>query len=126
MEDRGRKNVLVVDDSALMRMLISMTIKKNIQGIAVTEAVNGADAITKMQDQDFDLILTDMVMPGMDGLQMVSAIRDSVSKTIPIVIITTKGEARERDLGLLHGADSYITKPVNAHELKETVLKFLK
>ena len=67
-----------------------------------------------------------MVMPEMDGLQMIGRIRGSLNKTTPVVIITTKGEAGKRDLGLLQGADSYITKPVNAHELKKTVLRFLR
>lgn len=125
MKDQGEKSILVVDDSATMRMFISMTVKKIMQGVTVTEAVNGVDAIAKLQDQDFDLVLTDMVMPEMDGVQMISKVRGILSKTMPIVIITTKGEERERDFGLSHGADSYITKPVDIHELKETVLKFL-
>jgi two-component system chemotaxis response regulator CheY len=125
MKTQSGKSILVVDDSATMRMFISMTIKKIVQGVTVSEAFNGVDAIAKMQDQDFDLVLTDMVMPEMDGAQMIGKIRGILNKTVPIVIITTKGEKRERDFGLSRGADNYITKPVDIHELKETVLKFL-
>lgn len=64
MKDPAKKSVLVADDSALMRMLISKTISKYIQGITFTEAVNGVDAIAKMPEQGFDL-----VMPEMGGLQ---------------------------------------------------------
>lgn len=126
MKNIEGKSVLVVDDSALMRMLIIKIINRFMQGVSVTEAVNGIDGITKMRDQDFDLVLTDMVMPEMDGLQMVSEIRRSLNNTVPVVIITTKGEEWERNLGLLHGADGYITKPVNARELREAVLRFLR
>lgn len=125
MMDLKRKSILVVDDSATMRMFIAMAIKKVLEGVTVTEAVNGVDALAKMQDHDFDLVLTDMVMPEMDGAQMIGKIRGSLNKTIPIVIITTKGEERERDFGLSSGADSYLTKPVNVYKLKETVLRFL-
>jgi two-component system chemotaxis response regulator CheY len=120
------KRILVVDDSATMRMFIAMAIKKVIGGITVTEAVNGVDALAKMQNHDFDLVLTDMMMPEMNGAQMIGKIRGSLNKTIPIVIITTKGEERERDFGISIGADSYLTKPLNAYELKDTVLRFLK
>lgn len=125
MENPGRKKVLIVDDSATMRMFLTMTVKKTL-GVSVSEAVNGADALAKLQGSDFDLVLTDMVMPEMDGVQLIEHIRASLSKTMPIVMVTTKGEEKDRDNGLSRGANSYITKPVNAHELKETILKLLK
>lgn len=125
MENPGRKKVLVVDDSATMRMFLTMTVKKTL-GVSVSEAVNGADALAKLQSSDFDLVLTDMVMPEMDGVKLIEHIRASLSKTMPIVMVTTKGEEKDRDNGLSHGANSYITKPVNAHELKETIFKLLK
>lgn len=125
MKDLNVIKVLVVDDSATMRMLISLIIRKTMHGITVTEAVNGLDALTKMQEHEFDLVLTDMVMPEMDGLQMIDRIRRSLKKAIPIVMVTSKGEEKERDIGLSHGADDYIVKPVNPRHLKETVTKLL-
>ncbi len=119
------KNILVVDDSATMRMLISMTIKKSMPWISVTEALNGADALSMMQKKDFDMVLTDMQMPEMDGAQLITAIRSLLNKTLPIIVITTKGEETDRDYGLSLGADGYITKPINGHELKETIVHFL-
>lgn len=124
MDNGNRKKILVVDDSATMRMLISMTIRKIVPA-SITEAVNGIDAIGKLEKQDYDLILTDVTMPEMDGTQLVSKIRGSLNKEVPIIIITTKGEEGDRDLGLSLGANGYITKPINGHELKETVMKFL-
>lgn len=125
METPGKKKVLVVDDSATMRMFLAMTVKKTL-GVSVSEAVNGADALAKLQCSDFDLVLTDMVMPKMDGVQLIEHIRASLNKTMPIVMVTTKGEEKDRDNGLSSGANSYITKPVNVHELKEIILKLLK
>lgn len=118
------KKVLIVDDSATMRMLLSTTIRKTL-AVNVTEAVNGVDAIEKLQKHDFDLVLTDMNMPEMDGAQLVGKIRSSLNKNIPIIIITTKGEEGDRDLGLSLGANGYLTKPIIAQELKDTVSGFL-
>lgn len=118
------KRILVVDDSATMRMLIS-TILKKIVTASIAEAVNGVDAIKKIGNQDYDLVLTDMVMPEMDGAELIVKIRSFLQKSMPIIIVTTKGEEEDRDKGLLLGANGYITKPVNAHELKEIVLKYL-
>lgn len=124
MENCEKKRVLVVDDSATMRMLISVTLRNVLSGLSVTEAENGADALEKLQGQNFDLVLTDMNMPEMDGAQLIREIRGS-SKDIPIAVITTKGEEKDRDFGLSLGADGYITKPVKGNELREIVLRFL-
>jgi len=124
MGDVDRKRILVVDDSATMRMLISMTIRKVVPAF-ITEAVNGVDAIGKLEKQDFDLVLTDIMMPEMDGTQLISRIRRTMNKEIPIIIISTRGEESDRDLGMSLGANGYITKPVNGQQLKDTISKFL-
>lgn len=118
------KKVLVVDDSAPMRMLISVTLRKALSGLQITEAENGVDAMAKLRDGDFDLVLTDMNMPLMDGAQLIRQIRGTSNK-IPVAVITTRGEEKDRDFGLALGADCYITKPVTGRELKDVVLKFL-
>ena len=125
MTDLDGKNILIVDDSAVMRMLISIIIRKTAKLVNITEAVNGIDAITKMREQDFDLVLTDIAMPEMDGLQMVRTMRNSLNKTVPVVIITSKGKTGEKELGLRQGANGYITKPLDTHALKKVVLDFL-
>lgn len=117
--------ILVVDDSATMRMFLTMTLKRTFADISITEAENGVDAIKKMQTQDVDLVLTDMMMPEMNGLQLIENIRRLLNKDVPIIVITTKGEEKDRELGLSLGANGYITKPVSGHKLKDEVLKFL-
>jgi CheY-like chemotaxis protein len=123
MNDLRDKKILVVDDSATMRMLISMVLKKMM--ISVTEAVNGVEAVEKLQQQDFDLVLTDILMPEMDGAQLISQIRQTLNKKMPIIIISTKGREEDRDLGLSLGANGYIIKPIKSHELTEIVTQFL-
>jgi two-component system chemotaxis response regulator CheY len=117
--------ILVVDDSATMRMFLSMTLKRAFSDISITEAENGADAIKKLQTQDVDIVLTDMMMPEMNGLQLIENIRKLLNKDVPIIVITTKGEEKDRELGLSLGANGYITKPVSGNKLKDEVLKFL-
>lgn len=125
MKESAEKKILVVDDSATMRMYLCVTLKKVMHGIAVSEAVHGADAVEKLKKSDFDLVLTDLSMPEMDGIQLISEIRGPMQMHVPIIVITTKGEERDRDRGIGLGANGYITKPVNFFEFKETVLKCL-
>ena len=119
------KNVLIVDDSATMRMLISLSIRKIMDSIKITEAENGLEALWLIKQQDFDLVFTDMQMPEMDGGSLIQRIREQVSSDLPIIIVTTQGEEYARHLGLSKGADGYLIKPINARELRETVTKYL-
>lgn len=118
------KKILVVDDSATMRMFIAMTLRK-MAAVSVIEAVNGLEALEKMQQQEIDMVLTDIVMPEMDGIELIRKIRGSLHKKIPIIVISTKGREEDRDLGLSLGANGYITKPLKGQELTEAVNKFL-
>jgi CheY-like chemotaxis protein len=118
------KSILVADDSMIMRMILVMNLKR-LLGVKITEAVNGRDALAKFESGTFDLVLTDMNMPDMDGAELIRQIRTRLKSDIPIVIITTKGESRDRDLGISLGASGYLTKPVNMVELVRTALKFL-
>lgn len=118
------KSILVTDDSAIMRMYLVINLKRMLT-INITEAVNGRDALNKLQKEKFDLLLTDMNMPEMDGAELVRQVRTGMKSSMPIVIITTKGESKDRDIGMSLGADGYLTKPVNPADLIKTVLKFL-
>ena len=110
-------NFLVVEDSPTMRQLISFALKR-IPGCKVAEANDGIDALKKLSTQKFDLILTDINMPIMDGLKLVSMVRnDPAHKTIPIIIITTEGAEEDRKRGLALGANAYIAKPIQTADL---------
>lgn len=118
------KSILVVDDSEVMRLILVMHLRR-LLGVDVTQAVNGQDALAKLEQGRFDLVLTDMVMPEMDGAGLIREVRMRLKSDIPIVIITTKGESKDRDRGVALGANDYLTKPVDVKALVVTVLKYL-
>ena len=112
--------VLIVDDSRAVRQLLKLVIGKHLQ-VKITEAEDGLDAIEKISTDGFDLVITDINMPRMDGLALVRELRHGMGKKIPIIIITTMGKEADRDAGLDLGANSYITKPINGTQLVRTV-----
>jgi two-component system chemotaxis response regulator CheY len=118
------KSILVTDDSAIMRMFLVMSLKRMLS-VKITEAVNGLDALAKLKGGKFDLLLTDMNMPEMNGAELVRHIRIGLKSDIPIVIITTMGEIKDREIGMKLGANGYLTKPVNNVKLIKMVLEFL-
>jgi two-component system chemotaxis response regulator CheY len=118
------KSILVTDDSAIMRMFLVLNMRRMLR-VNITEAVNGRDALAKLMNGKFDLLLTDMNMPEMGGAELVRAVRTGLKSDIPIIIITTKGEMKDRDLGMSLGANGYLTKPVEVKELIKTILKYL-
>lgn len=124
MLHQENKSILIVDDSMIMRMVLTMNLKRLLR-TNISEAVNGLDAIKKLSAGPFDLILTDMNMPEMDGAGLIRYIRNELKSNVPIVIITTRGETKDRDLGMSLGANCYLTKPVNMVDLIRTVLGFL-
>lgn len=124
MFNLGEKSILVTDDSAIMRMFLVMSLKRMIK-VKITEAVNGIDALAKLKGGKFDLLLTDMNMPEMNGAELIRCVRIGMKSDMPIVIITTMGEIKDREVGMSLGASGYLTKPVNQAELIKTVLKFL-
>jgi two-component system chemotaxis response regulator CheY len=87
--------------------------------------VNGLDAIEKLNHHEVDLILTDMNMPELDGAGVIRAVRNVLKKDTPIIVITTKGEQKDRERGMALGASGYITKPLNPREFREAIFKFI-
>ena len=117
---------LVVEDSPTMRQLIVFALRR-LQSLKVTEADDGVDALKKLQTDKFDILITDINMPIMDGLKLVSVVRkDGTHKDIPIVIITTEGAQEDRQRALALGASAYITKPIQAPQVINTVKELLK
>jgi CheY-like chemotaxis protein len=119
----GRKSLLVVDDSATFRQLLCMSLTR-VEGIAasdITQACDGADALSKLQARDFDLVLTDVMMPNLNGLELVARVRSELHKQVPIVIISTKGEEAFVEQGMKNGANCYLLKPISLPRLREVV-----
>jgi CheY-like chemotaxis protein len=119
------KNLLVVDDSATTRMLISLTLKK--EGVyRIVEVSNGREAVDKLAAEPVDCVLTDINMPHMNGLDLISYIRSQHREPkLPIIVITTQGEEESRDKGMAQGANAYLTKPISGPKLLSLVKELL-
>jgi two-component system chemotaxis response regulator CheY len=116
---------LVVEDSPMMRQLIVFALSR-VKGVNVTEAADGIGALRKLASERFDLILTDINMPIMDGLKLVSRIRaDERHHGVPIVIISTESALEDRQRAMSLGATAYITNPIQAPEVISTVKTLL-
>ncbi len=117
---------LVVEDSPMMRQLLVFALAR-IKSLKVVEADDGVDALRKLTTAKFDLIITDINMPVLDGLKLVKKIRsDEVHKDVPIMIVTTEGSAEDRQRALQLGANAYITKPIQAPQVIAKVKELLK
>ena len=117
--------VLIVEDSPTMRQLISFALKR-LRGIQITEACDGVDGLKKLSVEKFDLIFTDINMPIMDGLKLVSLVRNDANyKDTPIVVITTEGALEDRERALSLGANDYITKPIQPNRILDVAKALL-
>jgi two-component system chemotaxis response regulator CheY len=116
---------LVVEDSPMMRQLLVFALSR-VKQIRVTEADDGVDGLKKLAAGKFDIILTDINMPIMDGLKLVKRVRtDAVHKDVPIVVITTESAEEDRQRALSLGANAYITKPIQAPQVIAKVKELL-
>jgi twitching motility two-component system response regulator PilH len=110
------KKILVVDDSPTDRQYVIETLKG--KGFQIVTAENGEDAITKAKSELPDLILMDVVMPGLNGYQATRQItRDDATKHIPVIMCTSKGADTDKIWGLRQGANDYLIKPIDAGQL---------
>jgi twitching motility two-component system response regulator PilH len=110
------KKILVVDDSPTDRQYMLETLAK--KGFQVVVAENGEDAIVKAKAELPDLILMDVVMPGLNGYQATRQItRDDATKHIPVIMCTSKGADTDKIWGMRQGANDYLIKPIDAGQL---------
>jgi two-component system chemotaxis response regulator CheY len=118
-------NVLIVEDSPTMRQLIVFALKR-IRGLNIVEAGDGVDGLKKLSATKFDMILTDINMPIMDGLKLVSLVRsDPNYASVPIVIITTEGASEDKERAIALGANAYITKPIQTTQILDVAKRLL-
>ena len=114
------RNVLVVDDSKTELMFLSDLLRKF--GMSVRTAENAEEAMKRLEESKPDLILMDVVMPGQNGFQLTRAIsRNPLFADVPIVMCTSKNQETDRVWGMRQGARDYISKPVDAAELKAKI-----
>ena len=111
------KKVLVVDDEKLIVKGIRFSLEQ--EGMEVDWAYDGEEALNKAKENQYDMILLDIMLPKMTGLEVCQQIREFSS--VPIIMLTAKGEDMDKILGLEYGADDYITKPFNILEVKARI-----
>ena len=121
-ESVERRRILVVDDEERMVRFIRMNLEHD--GFQVSEAFNGKQAIQKMRDVTPDLILLDIMMPDLDGFEVLETLREI--SNVPVIMLTAKGEEDDRVRGLERGADDYVTKPFSPRELVSRVKAVLR
>ena len=111
------KRVLVVDDEKLIVKGIKFSLEQ--EGMEVDTAFDGEEAVEKAKAKAYDIILLDIMLPKLDGLQVCQQIREF--STVPIIMLTAKGDDMDKIMGLEYGADDYITKPFNILEVKARI-----
>lgn len=120
------KNILIVEDSATMRSLLTSTLKDLDVPVKLSEACSGFEALRFLPREDYDLVVTDINMPDINGLELVSFMKGSAKyRSIPLIIVSTEGSERDRDKGLGLGADAYIVKPFEPEALREVARNLL-
>jgi two-component system chemotaxis response regulator CheY len=119
------RKILTVDDSNSIRQMVAYTLRK--AGYDVMEAVDGKDGLAKVTGTKFDLIVTDLNMPLMDGIQMITAVRKLPGYSfIPILMLTTESQAEKKDAGKKAGATGWIVKPFNEEQLISVIQKLVR
>lgn len=119
------KQALVVDDSASMRQMVSFTLDH--AGFDVIEAENGQDALDQMIDKTVNVVVTDLNMPVMNGMQLIRALRTQPKfKAVPILMLTTESQQEAKQEGKAAGATGWIVKPFNPEQLIRVVNKVVR
>jgi len=120
------KRILIVEDSPTMRALLNSALEGLEVPVKITEASSGFEALRCLPRENFDLIVTDINMPDINGLELVSFVKSNGSyRSIPLIIVSTEGSERDRERGLELGADAYLVKPFEPENLREVVVDLL-
>ncbi len=118
------KTIMTVDDSASVRQMVSFTLKQ--AGYEVVEAVDGEDAIEKLDDAPVNMLVTDLNMPKKDGIELIREVRSRQQyRFMPIIMLTTESQAEKKQEGKAAGATGWIVKPFKPEQLLAVIKKVL-
>ncbi len=118
--------ILIVEDSPTMRSLITSSLEELEGAVKIVEVGSGFEALRHLPREHFHLIVTDINMPDINGLELVSFVKSNAAyRDIPLVIVSTEGSERDRDKGLELGADAYLVKPFEPSDLREVARRLL-
>lgn len=124
-EEAMGKNILIVDDSASMRQLVSFALED--AGFSVISAADGKEALRKAEETDIDMVVTDLNMPEMDGIELIRRLKGMTEyKFTPIVMLTTESQESKKQEGREAGASGWIVKPFTPEQLVGVIRKFLR
>jgi two-component system chemotaxis response regulator CheY len=119
------KRIMTVDDSASLRQMVTFVLKGS--GYQIVEAVDGVDALSKLNGEEIDLFLSDVNMPNMDGLELTRQIRAMAQyKFVPIILLTTESLGEKKQQGKAAGATAWIVKPFTPDQLLAVVKKVMR
>ena len=118
-----KKKIVIVEDNVMLNRILEYRLKND--GYEVGVYVNGEDAIAYMIENSFDLLITDLYMPLMNGMEVIQSVRDKISKSVPIVVISAAHEEELINRVFKLGADDFIVKPFRAGELSVRVKRLL-
>ncbi len=120
------RRVLIVEDSPTMQSLLVSSLEELEIPLKITQAASGFEALRHLPTASFDLILTDINMPDINGLELVSFVKGNAAyRDIPLVIISTQSSERDRAKGLELGADAYLVKPFEPDDLRQIACDLL-
>jgi two-component system chemotaxis response regulator CheY len=120
------EHVLIVEDSPTMRALLVTALEGLSRPVKLTEVASGFEALRRLPQERFDLIVTDINMPDINGLELASFLRRNPAyASVPLVIVSTEGSERDRDKGIALGADAYHVKPFDPADLQRIVESLL-
>ncbi|HEY2650157.1 MAG TPA: response regulator transcription factor [Puia sp.] len=122
MKESSRKNILLVEDEENLHDALRLNLE--LENYQVTSAYNGNDALKAIGDEYFDLVILDVMLPGIDGISVAETIRVR-QNPVPILILSARNSSADRVLGLKKGADDYLNKPFNLEELLLRVQKLI-
>ena len=116
MADGAKRRILIVDDEPSIAKILRKQME--VAGFDVTVAVDGLDGLTKAKEGSHELIILDVMLPKMNGMEVCSNLKaDERLKKIPVLMLTAKSQRQDKDEGLQHGADAFLTKPFQLDEL---------
>ncbi|MDH5307097.1 MAG: response regulator [Myxococcales bacterium] len=119
-------HILIVEDSPTMRSLLTSSLEELDGPVKITQVENGFEALRYLPREKYDLIVTDINMPDINGLELVSFVKSNAAyRKIPLIIVSTESSERDRDKGLELGADAYLVKPFEPDELRDLVREML-
>ncbi len=118
--------ILIAEDSAITRAFLVSTLEEVSELVSIIEVASGFEALKELPRGKFDLIITDINMPDINGLELISFIRNHPEYShIPLIVVTTESSPRDREKGISLGADEYLIKPIDPGKFQELIKKYL-